>query len=584
MPTLNWIGKDKVINHHMNVPFKVLEHSYGFDNGTQTNQETNSGNKIIHGDNLEALKALLPEYEGKIKCIYIDPPYNTGNESWVYNDNVNEPKIKKWLGQVVGKEAEDLTRHDKWLCMMYPRLKLLQKLLSEEGSLVISIGYQEVFNLMPVLKELFASKQIACVTIQTSGGKPSGSFNYQHEFLIFIVPNDFEANPMNFTGGKERTPFEGLTLATFDKTQRPNQTYPIFVNIETSNLESIGESLQERIKSGKYQGELAEFDYDFTEAPKGTVAVWPITSKGKQCVWRLSPTRFLSDWQKGYIKISPNRQKGSLNSYSVQYLPEGVIKKIEKGILKVNGKDANSPTLTFGENKTVGSDIPTIWLEKEFYSVKGTTLLNDIFSKKIFNYPKPLPLITEILRALTSQNDIILDSFAGSASTAHATLDLNTEDGGNRKYILVEMEDYAQTVTAERVKMVINGFSEQEGTGGSFDFYELGQPMFFEEGNLNELVGVEKIRQYIYYTETKTPLTETKHKDTKHYLGKHNDTVYYFNYEQDEVTTLDHAFLATMKTKAEQYVIYADNCLLTKEFMTKHHIIFKKIPRDITRF
>ncbi|MGQ7856587.1 site-specific DNA-methyltransferase [Pedobacter sp. WC2501] len=584
MPTLHWIGKDKVINHHMDVPFKVLDHSYGFDNGTQTEEETKSGNKIIHGDNLEALKALLPEYEGKIKCIYIDPPYNTGNESWVYNDNVNEPKIKKWLGQVVGKEAEDLTRHDKWLCMMYPRLKLLQKLLAEEGSLVISIGYQEVFNLMPVLKELFASKQIACVTIQTSGGKPSGSFNYQHEFLIFIVPNDFEANPMNFTGGKERTPFEGLTLATFDKTQRPNQTYPIFVNIETSNLESVGESLQERIKSGKYQGELSEFDYDFLEAPEGTVAVWPITSKGKPCVWRLSPTRFLSDWQKGYIKISPNRQKGSLNRYSVQYLPEGVIKKIEKGILKVNGKDANSPTLTFGENKTVGSDIPTIWLEKEFYSVKGTTLLNDIFSKKIFNYPKPLPLITEILRAMTSQDDIILDSFAGSASTAHATLDLNTEDGGNRKYILVEMEDYAQTVTAERVKMVINGFSEQEGTGGSFDFYELGQPMFFEEGNLNELVGVEKIRQYVFYTETKTPLTETKHKDNKHFLGKNNDTAYYFNYEQEEVTTLDHAFLATMKTKAEQYVIYADNCLLTKDFIIKHHIIFKKIPRDITRF
>jgi len=120
MPTLHWIGKDKVINHHMDVPFKVLEHAYGFDNGKQSKEETNSGNKIIHGDNLEALKSLLPEYEGRIKCIYIDPPYNTGNESWVYNDNVNDPKIKKWLGQVVGKEAEDLTRHDKWLCMMFP--------------------------------------------------------------------------------------------------------------------------------------------------------------------------------------------------------------------------------------------------------------------------------------------------------------------------------------------------------------------------------------------------------------------------------------------------------------------------------
>jgi adenine-specific DNA-methyltransferase len=144
MPTLHWIGKDKVINHHMDVPFKVLEHSYGFDNGTQTEQETNSGNKIIHGDNLEALKSLLPEYEGRIDGIYIDPPYNTGNEGWVYNDNVNDPKINKWLGQVVGKEAEDLTRHDKWLCMMYPRIKLLHKLLSDDGVIFISVDFTEL--------------------------------------------------------------------------------------------------------------------------------------------------------------------------------------------------------------------------------------------------------------------------------------------------------------------------------------------------------------------------------------------------------------------------------------------------------
>ena len=148
MPTLHWIGKDKVINHHREVPFKILEHKYGFNstNG-EVNEPTNSGNKIIHGDNLEALKALLPEYEGRIKCIYIDPPYNTGNESWVYNDNVNDPKILKWLGQVVGKEAEDLTRHDKWLCMMYPRLKLLHKLLDKEGAIFISIDDNEQANL-----------------------------------------------------------------------------------------------------------------------------------------------------------------------------------------------------------------------------------------------------------------------------------------------------------------------------------------------------------------------------------------------------------------------------------------------------
>ena len=150
MPTLNWIGKEAVINHHNDVPFRTLDKKYTFGNDA-------SDNKIIHGDNLEALKALLSEYEGRIKCIYIDPPYNTGNENWVYNDNVNSPKIRKWLGQVVGKEAEDLTRHDKWLCMMYPRLKLLQKLLSDDGAIFISIDDNEQTNLKLMCDEIFGS-------------------------------------------------------------------------------------------------------------------------------------------------------------------------------------------------------------------------------------------------------------------------------------------------------------------------------------------------------------------------------------------------------------------------------------------
>ena len=140
MPTLEWIGKDKVISHHKDVPFRVLDEKYTYN-------AEHSDNMIIRGDNLEALKALLPQYEGKIKCIYIDPPYNTGNEGWVYNDNVNDPKIRKWLGEVVGKEGEDLSRHDKWLCMMYPRLRLLQKLLTNDGCLIISISYHELQNL-----------------------------------------------------------------------------------------------------------------------------------------------------------------------------------------------------------------------------------------------------------------------------------------------------------------------------------------------------------------------------------------------------------------------------------------------------
>ncbi len=585
MPTLNWIGKEKVINHHYDVPFRVLDHQYGYTPAGKQETPAGSGNMIIHGDNLEALKALLPQYEGKIKCIYIDPPYNTGNEGWVYNDNVNDPKIRKWLHQVVGKEGEDLSRHDKWLCMMLPRLQLIRKLVTEDGSIVISIGYQEVFNLINLCKELFASRQIVCVTVQTSGGKPAGGFNYLHEYLIFITPTTFNPNQLLYFGGNERTPYEGLTLATFNKIQRPNQVYPIFIDTDTGNLTGVGESLQERVRKGSYQGQLEDFTYDYGEAPLGTVAIWPYTSKGKECVWRLIPSRLVNDWNAGYIKISPNRSKTGLNSYSIQYLPEGVIKKIKSGTLQIIGTESNSPTLCFGENKTVGSEVPTMWIEKDFYTVKGSIQLDAIFGRRVFNYPKPSELITEILRAFTTESEFVLDSFAGSGTTAHAVLNLNKQDGGNRKFILVEMEEYAETITAERVKRVINGYAEMEGTGGSFDYYELGLPLFDDSGNLNAEVPVARIREYIWYSETRSALNQLPDDQQRnpYYLGCREDTGYYFYFEPRQVTTLDYDFLSTIDVRSEQYVIYADNCLLSKTFLQNNHIIFKKIPRDVAR-
>jgi adenine-specific DNA-methyltransferase len=156
MPTLTWVGKDKVVNHHHDVPFRILNKQYSFaaNNHSLINS---TQNRIIQGDNLEALKSLLPEFEGKVKCIYIDPPYNTGNEGWVYNDNVNDPKMKKWLGQVVGKEGEDLSRHDKWLCMMYPRLKLLHKLLADDGVIFVSIDDNEQANLKLIMDEIWGA-------------------------------------------------------------------------------------------------------------------------------------------------------------------------------------------------------------------------------------------------------------------------------------------------------------------------------------------------------------------------------------------------------------------------------------------
>ena len=193
MPTLEWIGKSKVINHHQDVPFRVLERKYSFDENGQHDKDNGSENMIIRGDNLEALKALLPRYEGRVKCIYIDPPYNTGNEGWVYNDNVNDPKIKKWLGEVVGKEGEDLTRHDKWLCMMYPRLKILHKLLANDGMIAVSINDNELFNLGAIMNEIFGSfNRLACAPFRSepSGGKDKTVLRTGHEYILFYTKGD----------------------------------------------------------------------------------------------------------------------------------------------------------------------------------------------------------------------------------------------------------------------------------------------------------------------------------------------------------------------------------------------------------
>lgn len=651
MPTLNWIGKDKVVNHHLEVPYRVLEHKYGFRSDDENDKsETFSGNKIIHGDNLEALKSLLPEYEGRINCVYIDPPYNTGKEDWRYNDNVNDPHIKKWLGEVVGKEGEDLTRHDKWACMMYPRLRLLEKLMSDEASLVISIGYHELHSLIYLCRAIFPTKQIVPVTVQTSGGKPSGGFNYLHEYLVFVVNKDFDPNLLDFCGGTPRRPFEGLTLSTFNKVNRPNQTYPIFINPETETIVGVGKSLQELIDDGTYTGSKEDYVYDFSIAPEGTVAVWPISSKGKECVWRQIPSRVKSDWDKGYIKVTKNNTKDHPNLYSVQYLPEGLIKKIKKGILEVIGHEEGKPTLILGENETEGSSVPTIWVEKDFYTVKGTTALKNILpeSEKKFDYPKSPELIAAVIQAISKEDDVILDSFAGSGTTAQALLNLNNSDGGERKFILIEMMDYADDITAERVKRVMKGYPYRgeikeeiyskkltvknilkadvileeannvvteraseytkiskpkiqddcvkvigikeydevmEGLGGEFDFYELGSPIFDKDGNINSMIDDDKIREYVFYTETRSHLTR-EHSDKSKYLLDTVDGVgYYFYYEKDKSTTLSKSTLGKVVTeKAEQYIIYANCCTLSKETMAKYNIVFKKISGDIKKF
>lgn len=648
MPTLNWIGKDKVLNHHLKVPFHVLERQYSFDEAGKHEEDNGSENMIIHGDNLLALKSLLPKYEGKIKCIYIDPPYNTGEENWVYNDNVNDEQIKKWIGEVVGKEGEDLTRHDKWLCMMYPRLKLLAKLLSVDGVMAVSIGFHELNPLVLLLKEIFSIRQVTVVTVQTSGGKPKDGFNYVQEYIVFVAPNGFRPNPSLEAMNEYASPYHAMTLAGFNQVTRPNQVYPIYVDLKTNALVGVGKSLQELIDEGKYIGEKNDFEFDYS-SPKGQSAVWCVTNKGDKCAWRLAPTSFLSNWQKGYVKITPQRSDKNNNLYSVQYLADGIIKKIESGDLKtyrISDVDA-IPTLEVYNFKTGGVNITTIWTDKLYYTNRGSNELTSALGEKgVFPYPKPVKLIEDIISRVTKENDIILDSFAGSATTAHAVLNMNKADGGNRKFICIEMMDYADTITAERVKRVINGYKAEEdkeellydeelkpsnlnnapqmladakevkkaakesgaydsvgnpkivdnhlqvigkikateeivGTGGNFSYYELGEPLLVDD-KLNNAVSTEKIREYIYYMETKQVLPEAA-ADEPMLLGVYHGAAYYFNYEKDASTTLNAAFLKSIKTQAEAYVIYADTCVLSENKLQQFHITFKKIPRDIAR-
>ena len=519
MPILDWIGKEKVINHHMEVPFRVLEPSYTYGE--------DSGNMIIHGDNLSALKSLLPRYEGKIRCIYIDPPYNTGNEGWVYNDNVNDPRIRKWLGEVVGTEGEDLSRHDKWLCMMYPRLKLLHRLLADDGVIFISIGDDEIANLKLICNEIFGESNFVdtiiwqkIYTIKNSAKYFSGMHDY---ILVYAM------NKPNFHRN------------LFPRTEELDNTYTNPDNDPRGAWTT--NAVQARNYNGSGQYTIVSPTGREFNPPTGTY-------------WRVSEETFLE-------LDKDNRIWWGQDGKSVPRIKR-FLSEAKQGVV---------PT-TFWSYKEAGQNADAKLEVRKIFEGQDT----------IFTTPKPSKLIERILQIATDKDSIILDSFAGSGTTAHAVLNMNKQDGGNRKFILIEMCDYADSITAERVKRVIDGYGDGkkavDGTGGGFTFYELGETLL--NGDLlNENIGADKIREYVYFTETKQELEH--HPDEPHFMGKYLDTAYYFYYEKDSITTLNHKFLTTVKTIAESYVMYADRCILSDTELEKFHITFKKIPRDIAR-
>lgn len=584
MPTLEWIGKEKVINHHQEVPFRVLERQYSFDENGQTAEDNGSENMIIRGDNLEALKALLPRYEGRVKCIYIDPPYNTGNEGWVYNDNVNDPKIRKWLGEVVGKEGEDLTRHDKWLCMMYPRLKLLHRLLSEDGAIFISLDDNEYSNCKLVCDEIFGSRcYITDVIWRSSDNSNNNSHKFSEDFNHTLV----------YSKKPEWKPFflDDLSKRSHFRNPDNNPRGPWFDGNPVNN-----------------PGWRPNLQFNIT-TPNGNVIEHPENG------WRWSMETILEKLKTGELRFSEDQTRLIRRTYLYEL-------------------DGLPPSNLWIDLKSTG------------HTRRAKTELKRIFPERkvtnLFSTPKPTLLIEHILRLASDSDSIILDAFAGSGTTAHAVLNMNKADGGNRKFILVEMMDYAETVTAERVRRVIDGYKcnretvlydkeittkdlangenilteaklvaaeardrffsvknpkiedghlkviaiskdadKVEGTGGSFSFYELGEPLLIGK-NLNEAVGAEKIREYVWFTETKLPYATTESEEP-YYLGANKGAAYYFYYEPQRVTVLDHEFLSGLRERGETTVIYADRCAISPEKLRELGIVFKKIPRDISR-
>ncbi|MCQ2219557.1 MAG: site-specific DNA-methyltransferase, partial [Paludibacteraceae bacterium] len=410
----------------------------------------------------------------------------------------------------------------KWLCMMYPRLTLLHQLLADDGAIFISIDDNEQANLKLLCDEIFGS----------------GNFVTQIAWK----------RKKEISNDSKNVAIQGEYILCYSKSSLTQ------LNFENLSDEYIGKS---------YKKPSNDFPTDF---------------------WRPVPLTVSKGLSGGGYEYSIQTPTGKIHTKIWAY-PQYRYEELLKQNRIYFGKDGNGiPQRVMYLSESQGKPTSNYWDDTSSNKDGKKEILSIFYDENIFSTPKPTGLIKRILQLL-SPDSIILDSFAGSGTTAHAVLNLNKQDGGNRKFILVEMEDYAETITAERVKRVIKGYGEGknavEGTGGSFSYYELGEPIMNGD-YINENQPVEKIKEYIWYCETHTACTTLS--SSKYYLGKHNNAGYYFYYEKNSTTTLDKQFLNTINESADQYIIYADNCLLNDEFMRVNHIVFKKIPRDIRKF
>ncbi|NOT01746.1 MAG: site-specific DNA-methyltransferase [Phycisphaerales bacterium] len=526
MPTLDWIGKKAVLNHHRRVPYRLLHCDPKLSAG-----DPDSGNLLVQGDNLLALKALLPYYAGKVKCIYIDPPYNTGNEKWVYNDAVNSPEMRNWLGRVVGAEAEDLSRHDKWLCMMYPRLSLLRQFLTDDGAIFVSIDDNEVGHLRTLLSEVFGAPNFVCSFIWEKKHTRANDAEFvsdNHDFLLLYA--------------RDKTK---LRLRRLPRTEAANAR---FKNPDDDPRGPwISQPLQVKTPSQAYIYEIV--------TPQGRQVSPP---NGRS--WAFGRERYEELVRDGRIYFGPD---GRNVPRLKKFLPE------------------------------VGDLVPvTIWPRDEVGdNQEAKTELKTLLSngRLSFDNPKPVRLLARVLQLATQKNSIVLDSFAGSGTTAHALLALNKADGGNRRFLIVEIDnDIANEVTARRLRVVIQGDAEEFlPLGGGFRFCRLGEPLFDEAGNIRDSVKFPDLAAHVFFTETGSPIPKRATARSP-LLGVHNGIAIYLLFNgvmgdkrPDGGNVLTGPILHDLPPHHGPKVIYAESSRLGRSRLKREGIVFKQVPYEI---
>ncbi|WP_374588189.1 site-specific DNA-methyltransferase [Ideonella dechloratans] len=494
MPTLNWIGKEAVVKHHKDVPFRLLEPVPELSCG-----DANSGNLIVQGDNLHALKALLPRYAGQVKCIYIDPPYNTGNEGWVYNDNVNSPEIRKWLGEVVGKEGETLDRHDRWLSMMYPRLVLLKQFLDEDGVIFVSIDDDEVHHLRALMDELFGTRR----RLATFVWRTDGNFDNQakikncHEYVLAYASNpDLFPHP----------PVVDPSIGKESKLNRSHIQNTIVKNGPKNPVSSIElpAGFPASVNTGMIRARSDQWPHYATNVD---------IVNGKLA----SPVTVSSGWS----------SKSILQSFIDSNFESVLDSKGQRTRFVVTGTGAIESV----KDREQASHVITVIGGVGSTQSQSAALAEMGFA---FPFPKPVDLVRYLASMIHGNDFIVLDSFGGSGTTVHAVLKLNAEDGGNRRFILVEMdENIAQNVTRERVKRVAEGYTNAkgqsvEGLGGGFQFCRLSaEPLFNVDGQIRADVKFAQLAEFVWFAETGTGFTGTADSPL---LGIHEGRAIYLLY------------------------------------------------------